>query len=383
MHSPTPPHLAIIGGGIGGLALAVACKTLGVPFHLYERAAEFGEVGAGIGLSESTLRILGKLGLLERAKAQGRFVGRAVLADKRLRTIRVIPTQEAGMCIDRPRLIDLLSEPLEETDFSLNRELDDFREDGEGVELHFTSGQTDRAAFLVACDGINSPIRRRVYPELQKRYSGQTIWRGISTVTLPEHFHDTYYELWGDNLRFGVSPMTGDRFYWYAVQTAPAGEREDPGESRDLLQRLFRNYAPSVGEIIHGTPAIIRDDMWDLRPHRRPWHLGRLIFLGDAIHATTPNLAQGGCQAIEDAYALATACKKHGLTTAAAVAYERVRRPKTTYVVDKSWQFGRSAHSRVPGLVGLNALAIKHLLPDSFFCKQYATLTDLGYLDAI
>lgn len=375
--------IAIAGGGIGGLALANAFKSMGIEFHLFERAPRFTEVGAGIGLSESTLQILDKIGLYEGAEANGKFVENAVLADQHLNTLRKIPTEKEGMCIDRTQLIQILSVNLEEQEYSLNKELKAFHSLPGKTVLEFSSGEKVETQLLVACDGINSMIRKQVYPQIQKRYSGQTIWRGISTVTLPEKFKDTYFELWGDNLRFGVSPMTMGRFYWYAVKMAPSDEREHPDESIKILKELFQDYDPVIADIIGNSPKIVRDDMWDLKPHKYSWYQDSIVFLGDSIHATTPNLAQGGCQAIEDAYALSTTIAKHGATENACRTYEKARREKTTYIVNKSWQFGKSAHSNIPFLTDINAFLIKHFLPNSFFVNQYKRLTDLSYLESI
>ena len=140
--------------------------------------------------------------------------------------------------------------------------------------------------------------------------------------------------------------MIENRYYWYAVKMDSAKERENPNESRIILKKLFKNYSPKILEIIENSPKIVRDDMWDLNPHNNSWYQDNLVFLGDSIHATTPNLAQGGCQAIEDAYTLAKAIKKFGLSKKAFKKYEEVRREKTTYIVNKSWQFGKSAGKR-------------------------------------
>ncbi len=375
--------ISIIGGGIGGLALANALKLMGIKFHLYERASKFTEIGAGIGLSESTLTILDKIGIYNLAKSNGKFVERAILTNKNLKTVKVIPSESEGMCIDRTKLIELLSSNIGEDEYTLNEELESFQRKEGKMTINFASGKKVETELIIACDGINSKIRRKVYPQIQKRYSGQTIWRGISCIELPKDFQNTYYELWGDNLRFGVSPMIENRYYWYAVKMAPAKERENPNESRVMLKELFKNYSPKILEIIENSPKIVRDDMWDLKPHNNSWYQDNLVFLGDSIHATTPNLAQGGCQAIEDAYALAKSIKKFGLSKEALKKYEEVRRGKTTYIVNKSWQFGKSAHSRIPFLVDINEFLIKYLVPNSFFQNQYKRLTDLTYLEKI
>ena len=340
-------------------------------------------MGAGIGLSESTLQVLNKIGCYQAVQANGKFVKQAILAKKDFSIIRRIPTESDGMCIDRTVLIDILSKGLRNEKYTLSKTLRSIENSDSGVTLKFATGEEAQLKLLIACDGINSKVREEVYPTIKKRYSGQTIWRGIADISLPEKFSNTYFELWGDNLRFGLSPMTNRRFYWYAAKMAPAGEREQADESKNALLHLFKNYSPIVKDVIENSPKIVRDDMWDLRPHSNAWHKEAVLFLGDSIHATTPNLAQGGCQAIEDAYTLAKCFSEYGVNQESFKIYEKLRRPKTTYIVKKSWQFGRSAHSKIPFLVDLNKLTLRYVLPDSFFTNQYRVLTDLEYLQQI
>ncbi|MDA9289516.1 FAD-dependent monooxygenase [Polaribacter sp.] len=134
-------EISIIGGGIGGLALANALKSMGIKFHLYERATKFTEVGAGIGLSESTLQILDKIGLYNLAKSNGKFVERAILANKNLKTLRVIPTESEGMCIDRTKLIEILSANISEDEYTLNEELESFQRKEGKMMMNFSSGK--------------------------------------------------------------------------------------------------------------------------------------------------------------------------------------------------------------------------------------------------
>jgi len=376
-------EITIIGGGIGGLTLANALKSMGINFHLFERASTLEQVGAGIGLSESALQIINKIGLYNRIAAKGKLVKKTILADKHLKSIRTIPTEGDGLCIDRTSLIDILSENLSSEDYSLNKNFQSFHKKNGNIIVEFSSGEKVEANLLIACDGINSSIRNKTYPLIQKRFSGQTIWRGISNLKLPLIFQNTYFELWGENLRFGICPMDDQRYYWYAVKRAPANEREKPTRSRQLLKNLFKNYAPIISQIIESSPKIIRDDMWDLEPHNFSWYIDNVVFLGDSIHATTPNLAQGGCQAIEDAYTLACVISKYGLTKNSFKIYEKLRRGKTTYIVDKSWQFGKLAHSSNPYFVNFNTFLIKYFIPNRFFINQYNRITDLTYLNEI
>ena len=376
--------IGIIGGGIGGLTLANAFESLDIEYHLFERAEAFGEVGAGIGLSESAIEIFDILGLKSKLLEEGKKARVAKIVDHKFKTIRSIPVDNGGICIERAKLISILSENLSPGNYSLNRSLLKFNDDdGTQVKLSFLQDIEQSFDLVIACDGINSAIRNQVYPKIKKRYAGQTVWRGIATCQLPEEFDKTYFEMWGNNLRFGVCPLGNDKYYWYAVKVVPAGEKDNPESLQNDLIETFRSYPPYVHEIIGWTSKIIRDDMWDLAPHKFSWHNGKIVFLGDAIHATTPNLAQGGCQAIEDAITLAKVIKKYGVDEKAIQVYEKSRRKRAEYVVNKSWQLGQFAHNKYPFFDTANKLLFKYLIPGSIFKSQYRKLNGISYLEQI
>ncbi|MFM7217662.1 MAG: FAD-dependent monooxygenase, partial [Bacteroidota bacterium] len=279
MHSSKHLDIAIVGGGIGGLALAHCLSHVGIPYTLYEKAPQFGEVGAGIGLSESTYAILKNVGLGSDIEQHGCFVRDAIIVNKRARVIRKIPIQNGGFCIHRAELIRILSKRILPAQVRLGRELSDFTDDKDGVELQFKNGENAHHDWVFACDGIHSLFRKRLFPSVRKRYSGQSIWRGIATCTLPPAYQSAYLEFWGDNLRFGIIPLNSEQYYWYACKTAQQGEQDDPTTLRATLKHLYRNYAPEIVQAIDRTDHFIRNDMFDLLPHHEPWHKDRIVFL--------------------------------------------------------------------------------------------------------
>lgn len=375
--------IGIIGGGIGGLTLANAFENLNIEYHLFERAEAFTEVGAGIGISESAIEIFDMLGLKNKLLEEGKKVRVAKIVDNKFKTIRRIPVDNGGICIERPKLINILSENLSPVNYSLNRSLLKLNDDGTQVNTSFLQNIEQSFDLVVACDGINSVVRNQVYPTIKKRYSGQTTWRGIATCELPYEFDESYYEMWGNNLRFGVCPLGNKKYYWYAVKVVPAGQKDNTESLQKDLIETFQSYPSYMHQIIGNTLKIIRDDMWDLAPHKFSWHKGNIVFLGDAIHATTPNLAQGGCQAIEDAITLAEVIKKYGMDEKAMQVYEKNRRKRTEFIVNKSWQLGQFAHNKYPVLDTANKLLFKYLIPGSIFKNQYRKLNDISYLERI
>ncbi len=376
-------RVSIIGGGIGGLTAAHALGQAGLDFELYEQAPALTEVGAGIGLSKAAVRILDWLRLGESVRKAGTLIRHGYLLDKGLRVRRKLPADLDSICIHRARLIDILGSALPAEKIHLSRRITRIDGTPAGTTLGFADGSTTTAPLTIAADGIHSAIRSQFQPELSVRYIGQTIWRGVAPVKLPSPYAGAYVEIWDENKRFVFVPAGADQVFWLAVKPAPPGEKDNAETLRDDLLGLFRNFHPLVREMIATSRNFIRNDMGDLGTQPRRWYHDRIVFLGDAIHATTPNLAQGGCQAIEDAYCLALCLRKYPSDPPKAFqTYYALRHRKARFVVDTSWRLGKWAHSGNP----LFDFAYKTLLryaPDRFFTRQEAYLNDLSYLQSV
>lgn len=370
----------IIGGGIGGLALANCFQHFNIPYTLFERASKFGEVGAGIGISESAYTILKKIGLGDDIKAKGYFVEDAIIVNKDCETIRKLPVKNGGFCIHRAELINILSNKIGSLNVKFDAELESFTTKKDSVELTFKNGTSEEFDYVFACDGINSIFRKQLFPQVKKRYSGQTIWRGIATCTLPVNYHTAYLEFWGENLRFATIPLNKTQYYWYACKISKENLQDNKETLKTDLKNLFEKFCKEVAEVIDNTELIIRNDMWDLKPHKEKWNKNSVIFLGDAIHATTPNLAQGGCQAIEDAFTLATLINRKGFAPETFEKYYKLRNEKVNYIVEQSWNYGKISHqsNKLKEFVVKNAFKY---LPNRIFEKQYQKLIDLNYLN--
>ncbi|MEO7723075.1 MAG: FAD-dependent monooxygenase [Chthoniobacterales bacterium] len=371
--------VTIIGGGIGGLAVANALQRVGANFAVYERAPILTEVGAGIGLSPAALRVLDALGLGTQVRAQGFEVRHARLADKRLHVRRELPIAPGSVCVHRAALLDILKGGLPPEKIHLGRRA--VSVDTKAGEVAFHDGSRVAAPCVVVADGIQSALRQAVFPDVRVRYIDQTIWRGIADIEVPDVLRGGFVEIWAEGLRFLTVPMDARRTLWLAVKPEVPGGKDDPATVRERLAALFAGYHPVAGDLIRGTRGkILRGDMADLGAPRRSWHAGRVVFVGDAIHATTPNLAQGGCQAIEDALALALCLRTFENDLAAAFeACARLRRPKAAFVVRTSWALGRAAHARNP-LHHYGYRAVLKWAPAAFLRRQDRLLNDLTYL---
>jgi 2-polyprenyl-6-methoxyphenol hydroxylase-like FAD-dependent oxidoreductase len=300
----------IIGGGIGGLALANALQRESIDLKLFEQAPWITEVGAAIGLSKAALDILEILGLRTQIENAGYETRNFHISDKNLKNIRVTSTGSPVTIIHRAKLIDILVSRLPKEKIQLNAKLTNIKNETEFSELNFSNGLKLRSGCTAIADGIQSISRKQIFPDIKIRHAGQAIWRGITTMNLPEQYRHTYTEIWSNTRRFLFVPMNSNTIFWLAIKNAAIGGEDNPDTIRQELVKEYHDFHPFVKELLLNSSNFIRNDLADLGTKKRKWYQDKIVFIGDAIHASTPNLAQGGCQAIEDAYCLSVLMKK-------------------------------------------------------------------------
>jgi len=375
--------ITIIGGGIGGLTTALALEKIGQDYQVFERAPALKPVGAGIWLAPNALQVLDWLGLLEEVQKAANTINRILLGQSDMSPLSGSDQQAAidrfgfsTVAIHRAALMEVLYKNLPAGKVQLGKAFDHFvKLENDKIEVHFTDGDSVITDALLGVDGINSAVRRQLFPEASVRYSGQTCWRGVADYELPEKLTDLGVELWGKGVRFGWSRVMKGKTYWFAVKTSPQnGIDEAEGLSGKLL-REYEDFAPLVQDIIRATePAqIIRGDINDLKP-LSAWHRGNILLLGDAGHATTPNMGQGGAQAIEDAYYLARILMKEPLSPDALAKLRKQRWKKVNMIVSQSRQTGNMAHWKYGR--GLRNRLMK-VLPAKFLEKKMMEVYEL------
>lgn len=351
--------IVIAGAGIAGIVAAISFRKFGHEVAVYERASELKEVGAGISLWPNALRalqqvdaydVVSQLGLpanvFEFRARSGR--SNAVQFDSAglERKLRFSPWLQI---LHRAELLDGLVGLLPKDIVHLGHELSQIEQSPENVTARFANGHEVTGDLLIGADGLRSAVRRVLPVNIEPRYSGYTCWRGVCPrpASIPiGHFS----ECWGRGARFGIATMTRDRVYWWATKSATLSQTVD--ESLTSPVATFKDFAPPIPELIASTPAnsILHNPIFDLPPHQ-PWWNRRVILIGDAAHATTPNLGQGGCQAIVDAVVLGKLFRdfpsQFSSFDACCLeiekrfrAYEKIRRPQTTGVINASRRFG-------------------------------------------
>ncbi len=340
-------HIAIAGAGIGGLCAAIALQRNGFKVTVYEQAEKLGQVGAGLTLWENAIRVLRTLGLADQVIEAGSILERFQLKTDRDETLYTIQPggltsgfNELSIAIHRADLHEILIKALSPGSLKLNKTCAGCRQNDEQVLVEFADGETILADFLIAADGIHSVIRRQIFPQVTLRYSGYVAWRGV-TECGDEVPVDMASELWGRGLRFGIVRIDPRRVYWFAIANQPAGERSTADEGKARLLRKFADWPHPVMNLIERTPAdgILQNDIYDFAPLPR-WTMDRITLLGDAAHATTPNMGQGACMAIESAYSLARSLSMEQDHSRAFARYEKERRRRTARVTTQSYAFG-------------------------------------------
>ena len=336
-------RLIIAGGGIGGVAAALAAHRAGIEVRVFERAPVFSEVGAGMSLWPNATRILKSWGVLEPLLSLGEPVTQFNLHSPDGRTISEIPMagfSTPALCVHRADLHRVLRGPLPAGCLESNQRLLGFTQDSEGVSARFVGGILASADGLVGADGIRSVVRSQMHGADEPVYRGYCIWRGIApdTGAIPRgHLSET----WGPGRRFGIMPIGQGRICWYATHNRPPSNSDAPELRKTEVLALFRGWHDPISTLVEGTHTndIIRTDARDRRPLRN-WGSGRVTLLGDAAHPMTPNVGQGACMAIEDAAVLAACIVESHDVASAFRSYEARRRPRTASITRKARRIG-------------------------------------------
>jgi 2-polyprenyl-6-methoxyphenol hydroxylase-like FAD-dependent oxidoreductase len=335
--------IGIIGGGIGGVAAAVALHRAGIHATVYERAHELREVGAGMMLWPNATRVLKELGVLERVAAVSgpnqHFLVRSS-AGPILMNIRLGKFDVPALCTRRSDLLNALISALPAERVRLGHDFAYLDQRMSGVGVHFSGGVSAEHDFVIGADGIRSRVRSLVLGIHEPVYRGYTVWRGLTRLAgaVPTGSNS---ESWGRGKRFGILNTGGDRFTWYATaNTHPGHVDAYEGRRHELLQ-MFAGWHEPVESLIAGTEegAILKNGAYDLPPLKR-WGHGRVMLLGDAAHPCTPNLGLGGCMALEDALVLARSFCSEATPELALRRYESLRRRRTSHVQRRSLLMG-------------------------------------------
>jgi salicylate hydroxylase len=336
----------IAGGGIGGITALLALRQRGIDAELFEQAAAFGQVGAGLQVSGNATRILRALGLGE-ALARVTYYpqGRDYRAWDSGDRLYFTPLGERAeerfgapyYTAHRADLLDVLLGGLEKGTYRLGSHIERFDQDDDGVTLTFADGSTATGGILIGADGIHSTVRGQMFGKELPRYTGNVAWRGLVPAERVAHLDvaDVAGVWMGPNrsiVQYYIA--AGKTFNWIGISRSEQPARESwlaEGHIEDALAE-YAGWNDTIRSIIAATPRVLRQALYDREP-LPDWRIGRVVLLGDAAHPMMPFYAQGAAQSIEDGYVLAGCIAASPNEPVAALErYVQLRQPRTAWM---------------------------------------------------
>ena len=355
-----PQHLLVVGGGIGGLAAALALARLGLRVTLLEQASEIGEIGAGIQLGPNAFAALDALGVGENARGRAVFTDELIMMDAvDARVVGRFPVGEAFRArfgnpyavIHRADIHTSILEGVRGSDriqFHTSTKVVRIEQDASSVTAIDQHGQRFTADALVAADGVRS-VARDIFFGDTPRVSGHVVYRAVVPLAdMPRDLRVNAPVVWaGPNCHLVHYPLRGGSEYNLVV-TFHSRQQEQwsvtDGSKEEVLS-YFQGIHPRPRQLLECPKSWRRWATADRHPIPR-WTAGRVTLLGDAAHGMLQYLAQGACMAIEDAVTLAEAMKACALDIDRAFAlYEQSRIPRTARVVLSAREMGRLYHA--------------------------------------
>ncbi|MEH3143794.1 MAG: FAD-dependent monooxygenase [Methylobacterium frigidaeris] len=362
-HTPHGrPRIAVVGGGIGGLTLALALRRHGLSAAVYEQAAELAEIGAAVALSANATRELERLGLGPALAAVSTEPTELIYRDGRSGArVAAFPVRAGGAYrerfgapyygVHRADLQRVLSGALAGDGLHLGHRLSALDQRGDVMALTFENGVEAEADLVVGGDGVRSVVRRWVTGGEKVRYSGTSAFRGVVPMELLPGLPDPEaIQFWmgpdAHLLHYAIGERA-DSVNFFAVVEGPAAWTSDrwlaglaPGEHR----AGFAGWHPAVIEMIDALPQTQRWGLFVTDP-LRCWHRGRAVLMGDSAHAMLPHHGQGANTTIEDAVTLAELLARGGGDLDGMMArYQGLRQARTRTIQRSAWATNRLLH---------------------------------------
>ncbi|QIO07682.1 FAD-dependent urate hydroxylase HpxO [Acinetobacter lanii] len=310
-------EIAIIGAGMGGLTTGIALKKFGHQVTIFEQAEQILPVGAAISLWSNGVKCLNYLGLTEQvAKLGGQMDNLAYvdgLTGDVMTQFSLYPLiEEVGQRpypVSRAELQNMLMDEFGRDNIKLGKKMVALQDNGEAVTVHFADGSQVKADLLVGADGTHSITRAYVLGEqVERRYAGYVNWNGLVDIAEDLAPADQWTTFVAEGKRASLMPVADNRFYFFFDVPLAVGLDNDRSQYQSKLKEYFKGWCPQVQTLIDriDPQKTNRVEIHDIEPFA-DFYKGRVVIVGDAAHSTTPDIGQGGCQAMEDAIYLARA----------------------------------------------------------------------------
>ena len=308
-------EITIIGAGMGGLTTGIALKKFGHKVTIYEQAEKILPVGAAISLWSNGVKCLNYLGLTEQVAKLGGQMDQLAYIDgltgDTMTQFSLLPLiEEVGQRpypVARADLQNMLMDAFGREDIQLGKKMVELQEQKDGVLVKFADGTEIKTDLLIGADGTHSITRAYVLGEqVSRRYAGYVNWNGLVEISEKLTPADQWTTFVGQGKRVSLMPVADGKFYFFFDVPLPVGLENNRAEYKTLLKQYFEGWCAPVQHLIDALDEqkTNRVEIHDIEPFAQ-FYKGRVVIVGDAAHSTTPDIGQGGCQAMEDAIYLA------------------------------------------------------------------------------
>jgi FAD-dependent urate hydroxylase len=349
--------VVVIGAGIGGLTTGIALCQAGFHVEIFDKVRSLRPIGAGISLWSNGVKVLNRLGLGAQIaqigghmdRMQYRTLSGEILTDIPLQPLidavgqRPYPVARTDL---QQILLDAYGDPVHLGMRCIGVEADD-----RSVTALFEDGTQVQGDLLIAADGIHSSLREYVLGKTyQPQYRGYVNWNGLVSASEALAPPQTWVIYVGNNQRASLMPVAGDRLYFFFDVPLSSDTTAEPEQYRAELSQHFAGWAAPIQTLIAqlNPQKVARLEIRDVGPIDRLVR-GRVALLGDAAHATCPDLGQGGCQAMEDGLMLAQYLQTTNIGVEDALKrYETDRKARTSAIVLKARDRAEVIHGHEP-----------------------------------
>ena len=334
----------IIGGGIGGLTSAIALRRNGFAVEVIERDPSWSVYGVGIIQQGNVIRAMAQLDLIDDYIEAGFgfdhveiFIptGQSVA---KIPTPKLVPDYPSNVGIGRRALHKVLGDRTiaAGANVRLGLTADTLEDDGSGVSVTFSDGSNGRYDIVIGADGLYSQTRESIFLDAPKpEFTGQSVWR----YNLPRSEDVDGLHAYEGKTGIGLVPLSESLMYMYVTTPEPGNPRYQQDQLASAMRAKLADVpSPKIAalaeQITDDAEVVYKPLEWVML--QGPWHAGRIVLLGDAVHATTPHLGQGAGMAIEDSLVLAEELAKAANCEEAFTAYRARRYDRCKYIVDAS-----------------------------------------------
>lgn len=362
--------IAVVGAGIGGLTVAALLQEHGHEVKVFEKNQELSEVGAGIGIGGNVIDKLHNHDLAKGIKNAGQIIDTLAIADNSGTALSKIKLKRntVNLTLERQSLLETIQSYVQPSSIYTGYQVLSIENEVNKVTVHFENHEAETFDLCIGADGLHSSVRASVAPNTKVNYQGYTVFRGlVNDVQLKDT--NTATEYWSKQGRVGIVPLLNNKVYWFIAINGKIHNTEYQTYGKPHLQARFNHFPNEVREVLdkQSETGILLHNIYDLKP-LKTFVYNRTVLLGDAAHATTPNLGQGAGQAMEDAIVLANCLETYDFDQALE-RYDKLRVKHTKKIIKKSRKIGKVAQSTQRLFIKVrNAIAKR--TPNSLLARQ-------------